>query len=249
MQRPRHLGRNILLIGSGLTGLAILAWTIGPLGEGGPEQSSKAGASQPIGASEDVELEFAMPPSSRYAAIIERPIFEPSRRPTGEATITTGEAPAIDMTLAGVVLAPSQRLALLRRGNSSTINRVREGEVIAGWTVVAIESDAVVLRQSRRTLRVGLAGGPEAGGKEISAEEARMPWLSEEPRLDYARDDDIITQETTGRSRHRLAFRDDRRPGRQRRRTLKGMAKAADRRGGRSGFAQRGLRRPVGRFK
>lgn len=99
----------------------------------------------------------ATEPLRDYAEVIERPLFTPSRRPastTPSAPSRTAPAPRpaappppalpTDLTLVGTVLAPPEKVALLRQGRQPA-RRVREGEVFVGWIVGEIGDSGVTL--------------------------------------------------------------------------------------------------------
>ena len=88
---------------------------------------------------------FAMPDSEALAAILERPVFSETRRPSEHATnIRTRQ---VDFTLAGVVIAAGERSALIQPGNSRVIQRLKEGDDVAGWMLVEISRDRIKIRR------------------------------------------------------------------------------------------------------
>ena len=100
------------------------------------------------------EPEFALPPLVSYAAIVERPLFAASRRPSPpapeepeEPEPDQAEAHAWSFILSGVVISNDQRMALLQRLSDGSTVRLRVGQEIDGWRIEAIEPDRVVLRQ------------------------------------------------------------------------------------------------------
>lgn len=92
---------------------------------------------------------FAMPPLSAFDEIAERPLFSRSRRPT---TADDALAPAAQGTgpliLNGVILTGTNKIALLATPEAERMTPLREGETLAGWTLVAVHSDKVVIRNS-----------------------------------------------------------------------------------------------------
>jgi hypothetical protein len=92
------------------------------------------------------EASFSMPDRESLAVILERPLFTQTRRPS---SIAGGDplAGSVDLTLSGVVISGGERSALLRRGNAEIVERVEQGEDIAGWTLVEIAADRVIVRR------------------------------------------------------------------------------------------------------
>jgi type II secretory pathway component PulC len=92
------------------------------------------------------EATFSMPDRESLAVILERPLFSQTRRPSGVAS-DDARAGSIDFTLAGVVISGSERSALIRPGNAKIVQQLKQGETIAGWTLVEITADRVVVRR------------------------------------------------------------------------------------------------------
>lgn len=99
-----------------------------------------------------------MPEKTTFAAIIERPLFSPSRRPRSEET-PIAPTPILDFSLLGVVISTGEPLALVKPGAGGEPVRVKEGEGISGWTVSRIESDRILVRHGgmERELRLDFA--------------------------------------------------------------------------------------------
>src|SRR5262249_53546663 len=103
------------------------------------------------------ETATVMPPrrgaESIVAAILDRPLFDPSRRPpvipappeVAEDEPEVEQPPELEGRLAGVVLRPGVREALFTRAGDVPL-AVNEGDEIDGWTVASIQLDHVVLR-------------------------------------------------------------------------------------------------------
>jgi len=87
----------------------------------------------------------AMPAKTRYAAIVERPVFSPTRRPPSEAAIEA-TAPTLDFSLFGVVNSAGEQSALIKPSAGGEPVRVKEGDDFSGWTVARIASDRILVR-------------------------------------------------------------------------------------------------------
>jgi general secretion pathway protein N len=125
--------------------------------------AAPAGASAaPLAAA---DLALALPPPERFAVIVERPLFSPTRRPAPppeemaqaepppEEPLPEEEPPAdaepppvVDFTLTGIVIAGSERYALVERHEDGRTVQVTEGGDVNGWFAVLIDPDRAVFR-------------------------------------------------------------------------------------------------------
>jgi general secretion pathway protein N len=95
-------------------------------------------------AGENPPSRFSLPPIQSFAAVTARPLFVEDRRPVPEsAGASVGSWSSL--TLAGIVIAPGSREALIRHGTPAVVVHLREGQSVDGWTVRSILSDRVVL--------------------------------------------------------------------------------------------------------
>jgi general secretion pathway protein N len=95
-----------------------------------------------------------------FAAISERPLFTPSRRPAeaGVSPATEPEAtPLPAFVLRGVVHSGKVRRALLETAENAPLLRLREGETLDGWEIVTILPRKMVLRQGEQSLEVPIS--------------------------------------------------------------------------------------------
>ena len=126
------------------------------------EAAAPAADAQPPPA--DADLALALPPPERFAVVVERPLFSPTRRPAPPAA-EVAEAPAlpeepppepeaveaepppvVDFTLVGVVIAGTERYALVERHEDGRVVQVPEGGDVSGWFAVLIDPDGAVFR-------------------------------------------------------------------------------------------------------
>lgn len=126
-----------------------LAWVIyeeiADLSAGQPIDSTDAAPPSAL-APTSSQPALIIPDKASLAVILERPVFSETRRP--RATPTGGaQATPIDFTLLGVVISDSQRSALIRTGKGEAVQRLTEGEEVAGWKLVQIASDRIVVRR------------------------------------------------------------------------------------------------------
>lgn len=122
-------------------------------------------------------------PIERYAAMVDRPLFDATRRPPPpavpeQARNTPAQAPP-QFTLQGVVLAPGRRSAIFRNITTSKVMRVTEGSRLGEWTVESLETDRAILRHRDSTHEIVLrhfdTTPPAGGGARPSAQRSRGP--------------------------------------------------------------------------
>jgi hypothetical protein len=90
------------------------------------------------GASEDSDLA-----NSWVAAILARPLFEPSRRPP--AHLSSKESPAGIPRLAGIIITATERAAIFARPDGERATVVGVGERLNGFLVQSIDAGGVVV--------------------------------------------------------------------------------------------------------
>lgn len=95
-----------------------------------------------------------------YAAIAERPLFSPTRRPAEPAPDTAPSQPRKSLArfvLSGVIIvSPEEKIALLRESKSPSAQRLSEGDEIAGWRIDKILPDRVILISGDKTAEIEL---------------------------------------------------------------------------------------------
>jgi len=140
---------------------------------------------------------FLPPPSSAFDAINARMIFAPDRKPVTPAAIGAAAAPPPPPTisLVGIILDTSNRLALIRSAASPLEVTYGVGARIGGWELFEIDPDAIVLRFGTATSTIELASnrhestgantssqsssaGPTAQGANPSASPQPQPPLA-----------------------------------------------------------------------
>ena len=88
-----------------------------------------------------------MPAIETYQAVLERPLFSPNRRPPLEESTAIAALKGFNFTLMGVLIDMNLRLVLLRRHGDGKAIRMREGEEIAGWTLLEVALDFIVVER------------------------------------------------------------------------------------------------------
>jgi hypothetical protein len=129
------LGPDRALLGAAALLAALTVWPFLPAAEPPPVES--AAASPPPALA-------PLPPLSRFAAVVERPLFTPSRRPLAAESVDLGSG-GLDARyrLLGVTIAGDRGRALLAEGGRRF--EIGVGDSLAGWTVARIEQSRVVL--------------------------------------------------------------------------------------------------------
>ena len=98
------------------------------------------------------------PPIERFAAALDRPLFDPQRRPPEGAPSDAGvvEDRALSATLQGILFATSGSVALLTAVGESSSVRVSEGDLFLGWRLLEIHPDNVVFERDEETVTLEL---------------------------------------------------------------------------------------------
>ena len=125
------------------------------------------------------EPAVAVPPLAAYAAVVERPLFSPTRRPPVVAAPDEAAPPARrdELTLRGVMLAPHKRVALIEiEGADEEARWLAEGETLQGWTIAAVRERHVVLSEHGETRELALDWEPSA--EVASRSEPRTPAVA-----------------------------------------------------------------------
>jgi hypothetical protein len=99
-----------------------------------------------------------------YEDIINRPLFNDDRKPYVYTEPVVQEKPPVktrgrptphkpqqQLSLTAIVITPEKSLAILQAGKDKSLQRVRLGETIDGWTLDEIQDQSIVLKQGERT--------------------------------------------------------------------------------------------------
>jgi general secretion pathway protein N len=147
----------LALIALALGGVLLMQWRDWPpppppsrLAPATPE-GQKATSPNPVAALHPLEDKDA------YAPVTERPLFRPDRRPRKDEPEAAAEVPVEEasdlagMDLTGVLLSPKVTTAWVKDPSQATVVRLRQGEILAGWTVKDILADRLVLERQGKT--------------------------------------------------------------------------------------------------
>ncbi len=122
---------------------------------------------------------FSLPTLAVFREMTDRPLFFVSRRPppppqeTVEAEVKPPPVPQV--ALAGTLVSPDGRLALLKMLERQAMVRLREGQDIGGWTVHQVLADRVVLRLDDRRHEVRLKDGVDGASRSQTADGRARP--------------------------------------------------------------------------
>lgn len=101
------------------------------------------------------ETGFALPPLSDLTAIVDRPLFVPTRQGTDATAVPAGPGKTADRRLIGIVKRGGQGAALLLLDQRPRTLAV--GQVLDGWRLDAVEPGAALLSHADgRTLRLSV---------------------------------------------------------------------------------------------
>jgi hypothetical protein len=117
--------------------------------EQGTVQAGRAQAVPAPDTAQVVSPRFEFPPLEAFNEVVERNLFDRSRRPPGGEHSEQAEAAArepLALTLTGVVITPQTRLALLSDNTPDNIVRLRPGESFGRWVLVDVRRNGVTLR-------------------------------------------------------------------------------------------------------
>ncbi len=87
---------------------------------------------------------FSFPPLESFSAVTDRPLFSPTRRPSPQGSDDSLGSWS-SLVLAGIIIAPQSREALIVHGKPQVMAHVQEGQTIEGWVVTSILPDHIVL--------------------------------------------------------------------------------------------------------
>jgi type II secretory pathway component PulC len=128
---------------------------------------------------------FSVPDRQSLAVVLERPLFTETRRPSGVAGNGT-QGMTVDFSLSGVVIAGGARSALVRSSNDGSLQQLKVGETIGGWTLVQVAADRVVVRRDTVEAEVFLdyaAPAPPGPRTEVPKNTAKDATNEGEPQM------------------------------------------------------------------
>jgi len=92
--------------------------------------------------------ELGLPPLAEFAAIVERPLFFPDRRPLpAEPPPPPPPKEPLTANVVGIVMSGTQGTLLLRLPKEKDAVTLRTGDIVQGWTLVEISPEGAVFER------------------------------------------------------------------------------------------------------
>ena len=195
-----------LLVLAALLALPYLFWT------GGSEQTpvvaatvERAGPSEAeLAAVEQPPTQFVLPPLEQFTAVVEHPLFSPSRRmpapppasepdapaPTPEAPIAEGPAEP-GLRFFGTVRQGGTAAALVTYPATAEVARLKLGDMVGEWQVISVDRNRLELGlgEDRRSFEI-FGAGVRQGSAESPSPVAGVVQNAE-PATDPSVDEDL----------------------------------------------------------
>jgi general secretion pathway protein N len=129
--------------------LALAAYVYGQVQMEAPGPAPPAGGGEtPALAALSAQPRYAMAPVADFSAILERPLFSPTRRPPAEGAVAAvASEPELQVTLVGVIISSEEQIAIVRPNDESRFARLSVGDSFQGWTLDSIEPSRVTFRR------------------------------------------------------------------------------------------------------
>ena len=137
------------------TGLAAWPWLVPPVPAVPPLIAGPTAAPAPALA--------ALPPLASYAAIVERPLFSPSRRPVPGAEPVAVSSTMSRYRLLGIIGSGPRKSAFVADGARRI--EIDAGGTLDGWTVKEIGQDSITLTSPTGDAVLKLIQGPPEAAK------------------------------------------------------------------------------------
>ncbi len=175
-------------IAAGACGIALLAIVLG--GAPAPAQSPEPPLPE-------------LPPLETLSETVERPLFRPDRRPPSveeiEEEVQSAESGIF--SLLGIIVSPTERIALVKVRGSQEVLQLSEGQQANGWTVVQIRPEEVVFESNDKTETIELIdiSPPPPRRRPAARERQTRPAQAREnqPRPAQARERQVPPQNQT----------------------------------------------------
>ena len=138
-----------------------------------PIDPAKVGTNAPVAPNLKLATPLDYKPAAQFAETINRPLFNPGRRPVQRevAAADSVEAQPSELQLVGVVKSGgSGARALIRASGTQAGKWIAEGEQFNGWTLRAIGERSVVVEAGGRSHELAL-GAPRRQAEEAPAPE------------------------------------------------------------------------------
>ena len=128
-----------------------------------------------------------LPPIETLSETVDRPLFRPDRRPPSEEEereeVENAESGLF--SLMGIIVSPTQRIALVKVRGSQTVLQLSEGQQANGWTVLQIRPQEVIFESNDKTETIELIDiNPQPRTRRPAARKQQpgQPEQPEQPR-------------------------------------------------------------------
>ncbi len=109
--------------------------------------SAGGGAPPPLAALPD-QPSYSVAPVADFSAILERPLFSPTRRPPAEGVAAVVDPePELQVTLVGVIISSEEQIAIVKPRDATSFARLSVGDSFQGWALDSIEPSRITFRR------------------------------------------------------------------------------------------------------
>ena len=113
----------------------------------GPPTSAGGGETPPLAAL-PAQPSYSLAPMADFSAILERPLFSPTRRPPAEGVAAVAPSePELKVTLVGVIISSDEQIAIVKLNDAASFARLSVGDSFQGWVLDSIEPSRVTFRR------------------------------------------------------------------------------------------------------
>ncbi len=112
-----------------------------------PAPSAGLGEAPPLAAL-PAQPKYSVAPVSDFSAILERPLFSPTRQPPAEGVAAVAPSePELQVTLVGVIISSDEQIAIVRLKDATSFARLSVGDSFQGWVLNSIEPSRITFRR------------------------------------------------------------------------------------------------------
>ena len=112
-----------------------------------PAPSGGGGVTPPLAAL-PAQPSYTMAPAEDFAAILERPLFSPTRQPPAQGVVAAAAPePELEVTLVGVIISSEEQIAIVRLKDADRFARLSVGDSFQGWILDSIEPSRITFRR------------------------------------------------------------------------------------------------------
>lgn len=123
-----------------------------------PDEPAATPTAPPNAVAVPQPVQYTPPPFGQFREILERPLFNQSRRPV-EAEVAAPPPVVrrtLEASLQGVLFSATGRVALLSARGSTDVVRVAEQETFQGWRLERITPDSATFTRGEETVTLRL---------------------------------------------------------------------------------------------